>query len=599
MGRAGRDGLPAACHLLLQQEDAVLQHSLSHSMQLSRIQLAALLLKVFQLRGAAPTEDRRDVRQYLTQGLLEPEVSLLLDPLEPTLDINSTVVETIMAVLELPPFNLLLVDGTHFDVIKGRFRMNTAAIEKTDILVAALLATNTSKANTSDTSEFDLPGKNPTSAAAAGGEGSGGMNDTYGLGLDCSASAARQSFNDESDADAGGGSSGWQRDRRLGGSYGGKIQDFECSRLNVVLRTGLSVDEVSTGLYKLQKSGVLEYKLQDSALYLKIHNGLSPTASAHTFERFCADHRSSSPGHGSGGSGSMGVPGSTATATATQLYFAWLWQLSSAVYDALLKIASGGSSRIVDMWRTGKTIAHYTETTAAAADTDASGKSGKSGSSLKHSSAPSVEAVVRTSSEVVALHGAAQSLLSYVMSDADGEAAADGVDSADSERLDALSAEMRNMYLSTPVPFQTLLQNDDGDGDGVDGRAVSKLQERLRNDVHLLKRDPNLLTAVNMILKQCVPLLSHQASVDSVRRASHSGTDSAEGGGCFTVVSVQAAKAELLALCMCRIFHALPTRLLPASAWRDRSDAWGRYKDVSFEQMLSFIIQLVDTRIHK
>lgn len=584
MGRAGRDGLPAACHLLLQQEDAVLQHSLSHSMQLSRIQIASLLLKVFQLRVAGPAEPKGDVRQFLTHALLEPEVSLLLDPLEPTIDINSTVVETIMSVLELPPFNLLIVNGTHFDVIKGRFRMNTAAIEKVDILVAALLATNTSKANQSDTHDVDTSSKIHDSAS---GGGRNGMNDTYGLGLDCSASAAHQGLIDENDLRDGSsgtgaaGSSGWQRDRKLGGTYGGKIQDFECSRLKVAQRTGLSVDEVSTGLYKLQKSGVLEYKLQDSALYLKICNGLSPTASAHTFESYCATHKSSMPQVGA----SKTVPGSSAN----QLYFAWLWQLSHAVFDALLKIASGGSHRIVDMWRTGRTIAHYTDSAQDKTGAKASAP-GKPFSGVKSSAAC---APVRSVSESVALHGAAQSLLSYVMSDADGEA---GADTHDSDNLDALSSEMRDMYLATPVPFQTLLQG--GEGDGQENRSVCKLQDRLRNDVQLLQRDPNLLTAVNVMLKQCVPLLSHQASVDSVRRANLSGAAvaSENSRGATALVSVQAAKSELLALCMCRILHALPTRLLPASAWRDRSDAWGRYKDTSFEQMLTFIAQELEAR---
>ena len=46
-GRAGRDGLPAACHLLVGRDDAALQMSLAHSNRLAALQIAALLAQVF------------------------------------------------------------------------------------------------------------------------------------------------------------------------------------------------------------------------------------------------------------------------------------------------------------------------------------------------------------------------------------------------------------------------------------------------------------------------------------------------------------------------------------------------------------------------
>ena len=49
IGRAGRDGRPAACRLFLRREDVTRQHSLGHASKLSRVQIAGLLLGVFVL----------------------------------------------------------------------------------------------------------------------------------------------------------------------------------------------------------------------------------------------------------------------------------------------------------------------------------------------------------------------------------------------------------------------------------------------------------------------------------------------------------------------------------------------------------------------
>lgn len=49
VGRAGRDGQPATCILLLNQDDAVRSLSLSHSGRLSRAQVKSLLLRIFPL----------------------------------------------------------------------------------------------------------------------------------------------------------------------------------------------------------------------------------------------------------------------------------------------------------------------------------------------------------------------------------------------------------------------------------------------------------------------------------------------------------------------------------------------------------------------
>jgi hypothetical protein len=554
MGRAGRDGLPSACHLLLNREDAIVQHSLSHSTELSRIQIAALLLQVFQLREHtdSATKTTGGMGQYLAQAPFTTNVSLLLEQIESTIDISSAAVETILSILELPPFNLVVIEGTHFDSVKGRFRRSTEALEKEDILIAAMVACNTYKPPKSESAvDFDF--------SEAGGNGDRiGMNSSYGLGFDSSASAANRGvFGGDQAQD-----SGWQRDRRAGGSYGGKIQEFECSRLAVATRCGLTPDEVSNGLYKLQKAGVLEYRLQDSALYVRI----TPPAhsyDAYHFEGYCRQQHAQQ-----------------ATAVQQQ-YLQWVWYVADAVHTTLQRIATGGSQRIIDMWRATTTISQYTVSTVVTPRKDT-----KPGYVSTKDPASEHKASQHSPAEV---HGAAQSLLSHVMSDADGCNPATTDVSADNNGTGDLSTCLVSEYLQATGPFEESLQSPTDSVKGDEAKAASKLRERVRDCVNMLQRDPSLLTAVNTILKCAVRVLSAANSGQSM-------TSTATGLDNVGKVAVSAvtARRELQALCMCRIMHALPTRLLAAAAWRDRSEAWGCLKHVAFGELYAFVIELLN-----
>jgi hypothetical protein len=142
---------------------------------------------------------------------------------------------------------------------------------------------------------------------------------------------------------------------------------------------------------------------------------------------------------------------------------------------------------------------------------------------------------------------------------------------------------MLDRYLSTPGPFELSLHAEEAStaGKGTSASAsVAKLKAAVRDGVNVLQRDPSMLTAVNTILKSCVGLLTHQSRLDVSASSDRP-----------TAPSVQLAKKELLALCMCRVLHALPTRLFPAIAWRDRSDAWGSFKNVEFEELYAFILE--------
>jgi len=261
--------------------------------------------------------------------------------------------------------------------------------------------------------------------------------------------------------------------------------------------------------------------------------------------------------------------------------------LSCCVYTSLQQISSGGSHRITDMWRTGSTIAHFNSgkhKSTSTSDKDSATLASRKGSDNTHKAGSTKLSTVDT----LAVHEAAQSLLSYVMNDADGETNADtdvtmNADSDMSTAGDDLYVQMKELYISTPPPFKSLLPSHVAKNDN---NNSNKLCDRLRNDIQVLQRDPNLLTAVNTLLKQALPILAHQASTD---HTSHTNTNCTTTT--TTSITVQQAKKGLLALSMCRIMHALPTKLLPATAWRDRSDAWGSHKDVDFDQLLTFVVQ--------
>ncbi|KAJ1436112.1 hypothetical protein B484DRAFT_393333, partial [Ochromonadaceae sp. CCMP2298] len=351
IGRAGRDGDPAACHLLLSKGDLSLQHSLGHSDRLSRLQVAALLLRVFVLEegagaGSSAVPSSATSSSSSSSPPLLSEVCLPLDSLEEAMDIPAAAAETLLSLLELPPFRLLSIKGQMFDSAVGRFRVagpKLQALAEGDRLVDAMLTLNRSKAQSPEENVEQM---------LRGGGGDGGavaaMNSNgvagYGLGFDCSSSAAYHTSTGSS------GGSGWDRDRKLSGSYGGRILDFSVSRLAVALLAGLTPEEVAGGLYSLQRRGLLEYKLQDNALHL-----LLPPATAadqfrhHSLTAYCARRASSSSS--SSGRGP----------SAQQLRLEWVWDLSGALHTRLLHINDTAAGRVVDMWRAGSTIADYTQ----------------------------------------------------------------------------------------------------------------------------------------------------------------------------------------------------------------------------------------------
>ncbi|CAM9353993.1 unnamed protein product [Chrysoparadoxa australica] len=124
IGRAGRDGRQANCHLLLCKSDFIAHHSLSHSNGLVAAQVRGLLREVFAERS--PEQSQR---------------ALSKADLESRLDMKGSVVETILTVLSQEEFGLLNLHGELDDNVLVHFRKTPAtALAKTEPAVAMLLS---------------------------------------------------------------------------------------------------------------------------------------------------------------------------------------------------------------------------------------------------------------------------------------------------------------------------------------------------------------------------------------------------------------------------------------------------------------------------
>ena len=73
MGRAGRDGDPAKCTLMLSQEDVTRQHSLSYSQTLGTLQILSLFRRLFIPRASCRVIAQGESLEF------ESEVAISLD----------------------------------------------------------------------------------------------------------------------------------------------------------------------------------------------------------------------------------------------------------------------------------------------------------------------------------------------------------------------------------------------------------------------------------------------------------------------------------------------------------------------------------------
>lgn len=82
VGRAGRDGNPAKCTLLLSKQDVIRQHSLSYSQSLAVLQIVSLFRRLF-----IPAANSKDATECEAIEF-EREVAISIDRCEQESDIS-------------------------------------------------------------------------------------------------------------------------------------------------------------------------------------------------------------------------------------------------------------------------------------------------------------------------------------------------------------------------------------------------------------------------------------------------------------------------------------------------------------------------------
>ena len=135
-GRAGRDGWPACCHLVLCKYDLMRHASLPFSSALSKLQIQAFMSLVFVGGGDKSNflfANRDDLKVVLCMQSKSNElkqschhscVSKVFIPISTlsSIDLTETAAETLLSILELPPFSVLSVEGKFKNTLSGKFR---------------------------------------------------------------------------------------------------------------------------------------------------------------------------------------------------------------------------------------------------------------------------------------------------------------------------------------------------------------------------------------------------------------------------------------------------------------------------------------------
>ena len=218
-GRAGRDSMEGTCEMIVTREDFITQSSLSHSSRISTMQLFLLLWCCFP-----------DVKGSESEGVhLAPDSILNCQNLERTLDLSSSSCETIVSILELPPFCLLTVDDIGLDSAKGQLSCSDPG---DDILLRAIFECNRA------TSLLNAGVKEANPARLFGNYDK--------CAFDLAESEIENGFN-------------------MRRAY---LIDFDVSMFELMKITKLGRDEITRGFYQLQKAGNLrQYSFHDNCIY--------------------------------------------------------------------------------------------------------------------------------------------------------------------------------------------------------------------------------------------------------------------------------------------------------------------------------------------
>ena len=139
------------------------------------------------------------------------------------------------------------------------------------------------------------------------------------------------------------------------------------------------------------------------------------------------------------------------------------------------------------------------------------------------------------------------------------------------------------------------------------------MYRRFNADIKLLSRDSYLLSITDKSTRECSDIIKHLLTAHHHHHQHHHHPsicheDGSESSTATTATSttittttsatdhrnsINYARAEHTSLFIAKILHGLSSKLVPAVHWRNgtHGDCWGAYRDYSFEDLLTNIIQ--------
>ena len=486
-GRAGRDGKSAACHLLLCPEDLVAQYSLSFSNRLSVIQVASLLSHVFMpIKGAG----YRNIRG---------KVPVSLKNIADKCDIADATVETILSVLELPPYQLLLVEGIHLDHVHGSFKVSDeklAQLGQSDIIIKALLELRDGSLAQKDAK----PANGGNRASDRPGQATGSFFNSHPV----------DTF------------------KGFGEDYENEYKklEFQASLMELAEKAGLDRAEAATGLYMLQKRGILAYTLSDACVYITLTTQgkeLKGHEDLFSMNNVLSDVQS-----------------------AQMNFCAWLFALALQVTHTMNNIEMTSSQRICDAWRIGRML---TENSRQAETSCSQGRF----------------------SDFLCFY---MDRLSGLPNNERKDLCSNGnvpANECDADHVQSIDLDMLSQFMAVPIPVVDISE----EAPETEKPDVKQQRKEVLQDAQNLTLDTNLKEILAQLEGPWDSFFKKLAVVHG------SGANADKGG---LISNVLRARTDLLAMYISKIMHGLSTPAIASGSWKSNL-YWAKYKNIDFQSI--------------
>jgi RecQ family ATP-dependent DNA helicase len=552
IGRAGRDGDKALCYLFFQQKECLLQSALSHSSHLSVLQIFTLLLKLFNFSKTISHEQK---------------ISINIKEIEKECDISSSLLETILSLLELSPYQLLTLQKSHYDRIEGKFRFLPEKYEKMkkDLAVYEQKKPNAEESKdeheerTQKSEAYQMLQWKLIQKMMEGNEyltKKNGDQEGYGDEEDSSGSED-DGINDSlypNDEDGGDNSyslfpdeeraklSNQQLNTNSSSSSSPPFPTkFRISKTKLSNELNLSLDSICELLYQIQKNnGLIEYQLHDLHYYVSIkHQQHLWTQSSTTKEEENQTNQFDN-------------------------YLQYLYRLAQQLFTQLETIQQDNSYSIQKMFKIGSMLAKHHSIVS----TDLNGKENKKFSS---SYAPkTTTAIINQTNNDPTLQQFLLTVLNQEQPKVDKERKSEEIREEDSKAPRPVpELSLWEEYHSIRFPFQEL---------------NSSLKLQLISEMNLFVNDILMQNSFKQFFKysqNLVPVLSPENQISLEERK--------EMIKSFQKVFLR-EKSSFLLLYLLKLFYGFNTnRLMEMQGNAIYRDYWNKYRDFDYYEILSIL----------